>query len=85
MKRRPPITTYLKVTEARLRTVLHEQLDQLLNGTVDDGKPTPVITSLAHRALLGFGFTVRVDTVQPSDIEAGQIPDTVERPEIPEH
>lgn len=82
--KRPPITAYLNVTAARLRTVLHEQLDSLLDGTTEeDGVATPVLTSLAKRALIGFGFTVRIDTVQPAQIERGLLPDTIERPEMP--
>lgn len=74
MKRKKP-TTYTAKAKQRLRQVLHDDLDRLLNGdTEEDGQRMSVLDSMVMRALAGYGFNVRVHSLHPDQttrLEAG--------------
>lgn len=55
----------------RLRKLLHDQLDTVLNGmTTEDGKDISVCDSMLLRAMQGYGFDVQVSSRHPSDPKA---------------
>lgn len=74
-RRKPKPTTYTAKAKLRLRQMLHDDLDRLLNGdTEEDGKQMSVLDSMVQRALAGFGFNVRVHSLHPDQttkLEAG--------------
>jgi hypothetical protein len=80
-KAKKPNTLNAKARK-RLRQMLHDDLDRMLNGeTVEnDGTKMTTLDSMTMRALEGFGFNVRVHSLSPEQIAAGvtEAPGTVE-------
>ena len=74
MRRKKP-TTYTAKAKQRLRQMLHDQLDAILNGDTEEaGQVMPVIDSMVMRAVAGYGFNVRVHSLHPDQttkLEAG--------------
>lgn len=75
-------TTFNAKAKRRLRQMLHDDLDKMLNGeTVEnDGTKMTTLESMTMRALQGFGFNVRVHALPPESLTAGvkEAPATVE-------
>lgn len=73
-------TTLTAVARRRLRKLLHDDLDKLLNGmtTEDDGTVMTVLDSMTMRAISGYGFNVRVHSLHPDQTERKEAPATVE-------
>jgi hypothetical protein len=71
--------TYAAVAKRRLRQMLHDQLDALLNGeTLEDGKTISVLDSMVVRAVNGYGFNVRVHSLHPDQTQRVEAQGTVE-------
>ena len=76
---RQKLATYRAHAKRRLRQMLHNDLDALLNGdTEEDGVTMSVLDSMVNRALAGFGFNVRVHSIHPSQTTKVEAPGTVE-------
>lgn len=73
-------STLTAVARRRLRKLLHDDLDKLLNGMTkeDDGTELTVLDSMVMRAVAGYGFNVRVHSLHPSQTTRLEAPATVE-------
>lgn len=72
-------STLTAVARRRLRKLLHDDLDKLLNGmtTEDDGTEMTVLDSMTMRAVAGYGFNVRVHSLHPDQTTRKEAPATV--------
>jgi hypothetical protein len=72
-------TTYTAMAKRRLRKLLHDKLDILLNGeTEEDGVTVSVLDSMVAAAVQGYGFDVHVQSRRMSGPESLVPPGTVE-------
>jgi hypothetical protein len=67
------------LAKRKLRQMLHDQLDAMLNGdTEEEGHRVTVLDSMLVRAYEGYGFNVSVDSQHPDQlIKADNRPRTV--------